>query len=137
VVNSYEAASEWVPVSLDMSVDFPTDGNYSLTAEKGNSVSNIARSSYSRRHMPSLREERLTPMNPTDATPVLATSNPAPGPPPPPATDGLINSRFSLASLAISADKRREKQAAVEQSVRWELVRGGGRRQRQGRMDYH
>ena len=27
VVNSYEAASEWVPVSLDMSVDFPTDGN--------------------------------------------------------------------------------------------------------------
>lgn len=48
----------------------------------------------------------LTPMNPTDATPVLATSNPAPGPPPPPATEGLISSRFSFASFAVARQKR-------------------------------
>jgi len=32
VVNSYEAASEWVPVSLDMRVDLPTEGNWRLSS---------------------------------------------------------------------------------------------------------
>jgi hypothetical protein len=37
VVNSYEAASECVPVSFDMRVDFPTDGNCERASErKGN-----------------------------------------------------------------------------------------------------
>jgi hypothetical protein len=40
------------------------------------------------------------PTNPTLAIPVLATSNPSPGPPPPP-PGGLMSSRRSLASLAI------------------------------------
>lgn len=39
-------------------------------------------------------------MKPTEATPVLATSNPLP--PPPPEEDGVRSSLFSLASLAFN-----------------------------------
>ena len=42
------------------------------------------------------------PTNPTDAIPVLATSNPTPAPPPPPPEDGEISSRRSFASFALS-----------------------------------
>lgn len=44
------------------------------------------------------------PTNPTLAIPVLATSNPIPGPPPPP--DGVMSSRLSLASLAVQYQQR-------------------------------
>jgi hypothetical protein len=43
------------------------------------------------------------PMKPTDATPVRATSNPAP--PPPPLELGVSSSRLSLASLALSCPR--------------------------------
>ena len=46
------------------------------------------------------------PMNPTDATPVRATSNPVP--PPPPLLDGVRSSRLSLASLAFSWPRWKE-----------------------------
>lgn len=44
VVNSYEAASECVPVSFDMSVDFPTDGNCEREREQVGHVK-VSRSS--------------------------------------------------------------------------------------------
>jgi hypothetical protein len=44
------------------------------------------------------------PTNPTDAIPVLATSNPRP-PPPPPLVEGEMSSRLSLASFALSWPK--------------------------------
>lgn len=69
-MNSYAAASECWPVSLLMSVLFPTEGK---------------------------------PMKPILATPVRATSKPAPPPPPP--LDGVSNSRLSLASFALSWPK--------------------------------
>ena len=85
VVNSISLTSEWVPVSLVIKVDFrcvnasvDPELPYKLTfPTEGN------------------------PTNPTDATPVRATSNPIPAPPPPP-DFGSINSRRSFASLALS-----------------------------------
>ena len=85
VVNSISLTSEWVPVSLVIRVDFrwvnvPVESESIVTLTfptEGN------------------------PTNPTDATPVRATSNPMPPPPPPP-DFGSINSRRSLASLALS-----------------------------------
>jgi len=44
------------------------------------------------------------PMKPILATPVLATSKPAPPPPPPPDV-GVRSSRFNLASFALSWPK--------------------------------
>lgn len=52
----------------------------------------------------SLKGVRRTHINPTLATPLRATSKPKPGPPPPPEV-GVISSRLSLASFALSCPK--------------------------------
>jgi hypothetical protein len=81
VVNSYAATSEYVPVSLVISVDLPTEGNPAPPA-RAVLVSPLVLMALSHSGVDGTRVgvERQggphAPINPMRATPVLATSNP-------------------------------------------------------------